>query len=213
MTDVVKSFLALFRERRRAWSASRAPVVATNALVVGQPAKVEGIARVLEQVVAAPFTQRPALAWRTFLVEKPIVDAPTGAVTLPGSMPWVPRIQETFSVAFVVEDESGRVAVDPTNARFVMPMFDVGDHPKVNDDNAALRAYLHPRGVQSSMFMGAAGKHDFREALISPGDRVRVWGVVRETTGVTATGYRDSATRTLSIAGTPDEPCVVVRAQ
>jgi hypothetical protein len=199
-----------FGARWRLWSARRATRMATNAVAVGQRAKVEGVAGVLEHVVPAPFTQRPALAWRTMLEQKLRHDHPPGFAAVPGGTTWQTRIRESFSVPFVLEDDDGRIVIDGS-AIAALRLFDVGDHPKVNDDNPRLREYLHARGIQSSLFIGAAGDHRFLEAVVVSGDRIAVWGRVRESTRVASTGYRDAASRTLVITGTADDPCVLTR--
>jgi hypothetical protein len=199
-----------FGARWRLWSARRAKASsASDALAIGQRSKIVGVARALEATLTAPFTQRAALVQRHSMLEKRLAYNPQGREIVT----WKVEIRDAGAVPFLLEGDGGRsVVVDPRGAVLGFADEEVKEHPHVNDDNPAFRAYLRRNGILSTMFMGIAGDHRFFEAVIAPGDRVAVWGVVGEATNVVASGYRDAAARTMTITGTPQDPCVLLRA-
>lgn len=219
-----------FGARWRVWSARRATPVTMRdlAAAVGRRAKVAGVASPLGEVAAAaPFTQRAALAWRTKLDETRMNetgtddrvgvrgidlpnDDPFGYRDLPVTDEWRTRVREGSALVFAVDDETGGAIVDARHAVLAFPYERVDDHARVNDENPALREYLGRHGVSTTMYMGMTGNHRFFEGVVCPGDRISVWGVVTESTGVDAAGYRDAVSRMPAIVGTPRDPCVIL---
>lgn len=127
---------------------------------------------------------------------------------------WKTMIHQASAVPFVVETDGGSVTIDAQPALLASPddrVDRVDEVAHVNDGNAELAAWLIARGVRPRMYMGASGDCAFFEHVVTPGERIEVLGRVVETTGVAASGYRDAATRTKVIVGTPADPCVMLR--
>ena len=78
---------------------------------------------------------------------------------------------------FYLEDETGRVLVDPRGARVDLPV----DYRETNPHLAGpLAAFLAERGIEARTFFGFRRKLRFTEWHIAPGEEVYVLGVAQE---------------------------------
>jgi len=82
---------------------------------------------------------------------------------------------------FFVEDDSGRVLVDPQGAQIDAPH----DLSRVNPElTGALGGFVQERGIRTHGFLGMRRKLRFTEWHIAPGDTLYVLGVAQERGGL-----------------------------
>jgi hypothetical protein len=201
--------LAAFRRSRRRFSARRAAIVSPAEAVVGGDARVRG-RLVADGLVEAPLTQRRCAFWAARIAELAFVATANGDSV----RHWQTAYEGTSTAPFwLVGDDGARILVAPTEERGAVDLTaeleDVGEHPRVNDDNPRFGAFLRGRGVSPTAFMGIAGDARFAELVLNEGHAVEVYGAVDEIAVVERGGYRDGATSVRRVVGTADAPILL----
>jgi len=154
------------------------PLLGSGDAPEGAPVRLRGRVAVLERTVRSPIEDRPCV-----LVET--VRTRLDRNALGGGAVWHDAGRERRAVPFIVEDDQGRIIVDPTDAAIVLT-------PDASE-----------RGPESRLV----------EARIEPGDLIEIVGrAVREPDpdASRARGdYRDGPAMRLRLAGTADDPVVI----
>ena len=169
-------FVMYFRnERQRPSRLREAPAQPISELPEDTPGRVVGVTQPHGEPLTAPFSGRPCVyyAVRVERLRDPDVTEPLVATEAPQGMDpadaaagapallaaWLPAASETRSVAFMIQDESGRALIEPAEAKVELS----GAEP-VDIDLAA----LPPRQAE---FLA-------RHALATPGARLRYYEVI-----------------------------------
>lgn len=92
-----------------------------------------------------------------------------------------------------------------------IPMFDVGQHPALNDGDPRVAAFLRSVGVTPTLYAGHAGNYRFREGRLEAGAPAIVDGTLTENApraGDDPGGYRGGPARVYALAAV-DGPLMV----
>jgi len=135
------------------------------------PGRVAGIAQPPDEPLIAPFSGRPCVYYAATIERRRPVDPATIAATpLADDAGWTVVASETRSIAFVIQDETGRALIEPTAAKVEL------DAPvSAPIDGAALTA--RQRELLAQHHVGEAGEPlRYREVTIAVGEAIAVFG-------------------------------------
>ena len=169
--------------------ARRRRIIATPTTPVAQAAggaPVEITGRVLpseQGVVAAPFSQRPAV-WARVQVQQ--------LVRTGRSSHWRTVHKEEDSRQFWIDDGSGQMArVLPQGAEMSVTVETVGGSGTLRDAAPHVEAFLQSRNLKSTNFLGLNKRMRYTEELIQPNERAFALGPSRREPGPPVhDGYR-----------------------
>jgi len=181
--------------RSRALSAlRRAPNVAIAEIEDGRWAKITGVVSALGPPMTSPFSDQPCIGFR-LLVES----------VKPGLAPGVLAQEECG--AFSIEDDTGKVYVDGPCLFGLDAEADWAIVPP--DRRRYVEDALAKAGLPIAGTLYGLG-YAFREAVLKPGDRVSVLGLVSFEPDPTepAAGFRSPSIRA-HLRGSKEEPVVV----
>ena len=115
-----------------------------------------------------------------------------------------PRVREARSVAFAIDDGTGRALIDPSGARFTIQISE--RQMRLGEPSEVHRRLASLHGMRD-------GADLFREGVLGVGARVAVIGmVVREPDpdgAARAAGYRGDAPTRLRLGGSATQPLVI----
>jgi hypothetical protein len=189
-------YLSEARTVRRALRATPASTIA--ALPEGQPGRIVGR-------VAPGATLEAPLSGRACVYVEVTVEEQRG------DRPWELMIREIGSVAFTLEDGTGRALVEPGSARVSLQVDFQGSSGTLDDPDDRELQLLHRHGQDSAGLLFNR-KLRYSEAVIEIGETVAVFGIgVREPDPDGGAGalYRDGPPTRVRMNGSPRFPLLI----
>ncbi len=154
------------RDARIKRALRKAPLVRVADFAEGSTGRVVGKVRMLEEHTA-PLSGRPCAHYHLFVQ----VRRSSGR-----SSHWVTLINEHRMVDFVVEDETGRAAVETAGARIAVVKDAKARSGLFNSASPELQALLEARGHSSKGLLGFNKAMRYSEGVIEEGELVAVYG-------------------------------------
>jgi hypothetical protein len=191
----VYAYMAPKRRITRALRAARLSRLAD--LPENTVGRVAGVVRTLGEPLTAPLSGRVCV----YYVAK-VEDNANPRNTL---------LVEEKGVPFIVEDDSGRAVIDPTNAKVTLVFDHESDTVNSTWTTPEQEALLVRYGISSKGFMGAKPMH-FSEAIIESGEKVAVLGSgIRDHDHerTMQSGYRDAPPTLLRLTSSARYPLLI----
>lgn len=158
--------------------------------------KVVGTARAVGELLEAPLSKRPCIAYAVTVLEH---SRHSGG-----------KIHETRCASFVLEDGSGRALVDATDAHIAITGGGNVQSGSLDDPSMAAELFLQRHGRHA--YDGAITRRLYREAVVFDGDRIAVLGAGTREPDPDAqptAEYRGDQPTRLRLTSSPKHPLVI----
>jgi hypothetical protein len=135
------------------------------------PGRVAGIAQPPSEPLIAPFSGRPCVYYAASIERRsPMDPAALAATPLAADAGWLVLASETRSIAFVIQDETGRALIEPTAARVEL---DASASAPLDGASLTLR---QREFLAQHQILEPGDSLRYREVAIAVGEAIAVFG-------------------------------------